>query len=205
MTRAFSWLLAACGAGVLAAAAAGCAADIRPDDFGEGGPSTGPLVPTGPVTTAENADGTRTTIVDATSASAWTHLDLDTGTEAAADGPWDLRFQRFHISANGGVTGPGGVEVAPLAGRAFDAVTATPVAGWLTDALDGDDENFIPDYAFSQGDGWYSYDFDRHTLTPRPLVWIVRSGSGAAFKLRIERYYDAAGTPGWILLRWGAL
>lgn len=204
MDRALSLFLAACGAGALAAGA-GCAGDIRPDDFGERGPSADPLVPTGPVTTADNADGTRTAIVDATSASAWTHLDLETGAEAAPDGPWDLRFQRFHISANGGVTGPGGVEVAPITGRAFDAVTAAPAAGWITDAPDGDDPNLDPDYALEQGDGWYSYDFDRHTLTPRPLVWLVRSAGGATYKLRIERYYDAAGTPGWILLRWGPL
>ncbi len=189
---------------LLAAWLAGCAGDIRPDDFGQEGPPPDALVPAGPVTTGRNADGTFTTIVDATAAAVWTHLDLETGAEAAA-GPWDLRFQRFHISANGGVSGPGGVEVAPIAGRAFDDVTAAPAAGWITDAPDGDDPNLDPDYALEQGDGWYSYDFERHTLTPRPLVWVVRSNGGATFKLRLERYYDAAGTPGWITLRWGPL
>lgn len=187
-------------AALAAAGALGCAGDIRPDDFGRSPPED-PLVPTGAVTTRQNADGTLTTIVDATSTSEWTHLDLETRAEAAA-GPWDLRFQRFHISANGGVTGPGGVEVVPIAGRVFDEIVAAPAEGWITDAPDGDDANLDPDYAFEQGDGWYSYDFERHTLTPRPLVWIVRSTGGATYKLRFERYYDDAGTPGWISFRW---
>src|SRR5262245_12063428 len=91
--------LAACLAGALA----GCAGDIRPDDFGQGGPPLDALAPTGPVTTGQNADGTFTTIINATSLSEWTHLDFETRAEAAAAGPWDLRCQRFHISANGGI------------------------------------------------------------------------------------------------------
>jgi hypothetical protein len=184
----------------LAAALAGCAGDIRPDDFGQSPPMDA-LVATGAVTTRQNPDGTFTTIIDATSLTQWTHLDFETRGEAAA-GPWDLRYQRFHISANGGITGSGGVEVVPISERLFDEVTAVPSTGWLTDAPDGEDANLDPDYAFEQGDGWYSYDFDKHTLTPRPLVWVVRSNGGGTFKLRFERYYDTAGTPGWISLRW---
>ena len=187
------------------AALAGCAADIRPDDFGQGGPLTEELTPTGPVTTGQNLDGTFTTIIDATSDKEWTYLDFDTRAETAADGPWDVRYQRFHISANGGVSGPGGVEVTAIADRTFGDVTSPPAAGWLTDAPDGDDVNFEPDYAFEQGDGWYSYSLSTHVLTPRPVVRVVRSPDGPTVKLRIERYYDGAGTPGWVKLRWAPL
>jgi hypothetical protein len=193
-------------AAAAAAALAGCAGDIRPADFGreyDAAPSDS-LTPTGPVTTGQNADGTFTTIIDATSLTAWTHLDFDTRAQAAETGPWDLRYQRFHISANGGVTGAGGVEVAAIADRTLAEVTAVPATGWITDAPDSDDPNMDPDYAFEQGDGWYAYDVTTHVLKPRPLVWVVR-GSGATIKLAIERYYDTAGTPGWITLRWAPL
>jgi hypothetical protein len=199
----FSALLAA------GAAHAGCADSIRPADFGitEDAPPSdaGTLVPTGPVTTGRNADGTFTTIVDATAAPAWTYLDFGTRAQASEAGPWDLRYQRFHISANGGVTGAGGVEVAPVAAGSLAEVTAVPAAGWITDAPDGDDANLEPDYAFEQGNGWYAYDIQTHVLKPRPLVWVVRTRGGAAIKLSIERYYDAVGTPGWITFRWGTL
>jgi len=187
-----------------AAALAGCAGDIRPADFGQSQPG-GELTPTGPVTTGQNEDLTFTTLVDATLEDAWTYVDFDARAQAAPDGPWELRFERFHISANGGISGPGGVEVAPISGRSLDEVRAEPAAGWLTDAPDGDDENSVPDYAFEQGDGWYLYDFDRHVLTPRKLVWVVRSPGGATIKLQIERYYDLAGTPAWFTLRWATL
>jgi hypothetical protein len=188
------------------AALAGCAGDIRPDDFGrtEDAAPSDALTPTGPVTTAQNADGTFTTIVDATSMEKWTHLDLETRAEAGEAGPWDLRFQRSHISANGGVTGTGGVEVVPLA-AAFAEVTAAPASGWITDAPDGDDANLDPDYAFAQGEGWYAYDVQTHVLRPRPLVWVVRSTDGGVIKLAIERYYDTVGTPAWITFRWAPL
>jgi hypothetical protein len=189
----------------LAGALAACAGDIRPSDFQLDGPPSDAFTPTGLVTTGQNADGTFTTIIDATSASEWTHVDFDARAAAEAGGPWEVRYQRFHISVNGGVTGPGGVEVVPITGRLFDEVTAAPAGGWLADAPDGDDPGFDPDYAFEQGDGWYTYDFDRHLLTPRPHVWVVRSPSGATVKIKIERYYDAAGTPGWVTLRWKPL
>lgn len=195
--RIASPIAAACAA----AALAGCAGDIRPADFGLTPPSDA-LTPTGPVTTGQNADGTLATLVDATSDAVWTYLDFDTRSATTPDGPWELRFLRFHVSVNGGVTGPGGVEVAPIAGRALDEVKTEPSAGWLTDAPDGDDPNLDPDYAFEQGDGWYAYNFDTHVLTPRKLVWALRSPAGATIKLQIESYYDPAGTPAWFLLRW---
>lgn len=200
-------LLAGSLAGSLAA---GCADSIRPD------PSTRPdaslvdsaidgVSPAGVVTTKQWPDGTLTTLVDATSLEAWIYVDFETRAEVAMTGPWDLRFQRFHISANGGVTGTGGVEVVPIADRTLAEVTALPDSGWITDAPDGDDGNLDPDYAFEQGDGWYSYDPQKHVLRPRSLVWVVKSNGGGTIKLAIERYYDPAGTPGWLAFHWAPL
>jgi hypothetical protein len=182
---------------------AGCFESIAPDR--PDASVAGDTAPAGPYTTTRNSDGTYTTVVDSTSATDWIHGDFETGAGMAASGPWDLRFQRFHISTNGGVSGTGGVEVVPVAGLAFADVTSPPASGWLSDAADGDDANMDPDYAFEQGDGWYAYDAMTHVLTPRPLVWIVKTNGGSTIKLEIERYYDDAGTAGWLTLHWSPL
>lgn len=193
---------------LIAALAGGCAASIQPDKPDASTIDAAPsdsLVPTGPVTTGDNGDGTFTTIVDATAVSAWTYLDFETKAQATETGPWDLRWQRFHISTNGGVSGTGGVEIAALAGTAFADVTTAPSTGWFADAPDGEDSNLDPDYAFEQGEGWYDYNPTTHVLTPKPIVWIVRTDGGGTIKLELQRYYDTAGTPGWMTFRWAPL
>jgi hypothetical protein len=183
-------------------ATAACAADIRPDSDVDAG--DGDAAPVGKVSTVRNADGTYTTRVDAMSLDAWTHVDVETGGESDAGGAWDFAAQRFHVKLNGGISGMAGVEVSPQ-GAALSDVNAVPVSGWITDAADGDDANEDPDYAFEQGDGWYAYDVTSHVLTPRPLVWVIRTGDDAVVKLAIEDYYDDAGTSGVFTLHWAPL
>lgn len=176
---------------IAALALPGCAEDIRPEPELDGGP-------VGKVSTVANADGTYTTRLDATLAEAWTHLDLATGVETEPSGSWDLAAQRFHLKlVDGG-------EVASLPGILAE-VTTIPTEGWLTDQPDGDDDNPDPDYAFEQGDGWYAYDVETHVLTPRPLVWVVRTGDATAVKVAIEDYYDDVGSSGVYTLRWAPL
>jgi hypothetical protein len=188
--------------------AAGCADKIgsaRPDAPPPTTTDDAPPVPAGKVTTTRDpATGTYTTVVDATSMTAWIHADFETGTEAIDTGPWDLRFQRTHISANGGVTGSGGVTVAPLTGTTFDAVTSAPATGYLSDTADTNGDG-RPEYVFEQGDGWYDYNVDTHVLTPKPIVWVLRTDAGATRKLEIMKYYDPAGTSAWFTLHWGPL
>jgi len=182
----------------LAHLATGCA-----DDIAHASPDAG--LPAGKVATTRNAaDGTYTTVVDSTSMTDWIYADFETGGEVLATAPWDLRFQRFHISTNGGASGGGGVEVAAIAGASFAAVTAAPTSGFLADAADGNGDG-MPDYAFEQGDGWYDYDPATHLLSPKPIVWAVKTDGGAMLKLEIVKYYDAAGTSGWFQLHWGPL
>jgi hypothetical protein len=185
---------------LLIAAPAGCA-----DPIGSASPDAGaPDAPLGRVHTTRGADGTYTTLVDATSSSDWTFADFETGGEAATTAPWDLRFQRFHISTNGGVSGGGGVAVAPITGSTFAAVTAAPASGFVSDGADGNGDG-MPDYALERGDGWYGYDDGTHLLTPRPIVWVVKTAGGAMLKLEILDYYDDAGTSGWFTLHWAPL
>jgi hypothetical protein len=186
-------------------ATAGCFESIVPETPDAGEQPTGDAAVSGKHTTTKNLDGTYTTLVDATSMTEWTHGDFETGAEVMAAGPWDLRFQRFHISTNGGSSGSGGVEVAAVSGVAFAQMTSMPATGWISDAPDGDDTNMDPDYAFEQGDGWYDYDATTHKLTPKPIVWAIKTNGGAGIKLEIVTYYDAAGTAGWLQLHWAAL
>jgi hypothetical protein len=178
-----------------------CAADIRPPAEVDATPDDD-AGPSGPVQTVRNPDGSYTTRLDATAADAWRRVDLETGTEAATG--WELGGQRFHLMLNGGVSGDAGVEIAPAAGG-FGDVTAAPTTGWITDAADGDDPNLDPDYAFEQGDGWYAYDVQTHVLTPRPIVWVVRTSEDQMIKMMIEAYYDDAGTAAHFRLRWAPL
>lgn len=161
----------------------------------------------GPFATTANEDGSYTTVVDAQSTDTWLHGDFETRTAMDETGPWDLRFQRFHLSANGGVSGSRGVEVIPLRDVEFDAIVAAPSTGWITDEADGPDDNAEPDYAFeTEANRWYDYDADAHVLTPAPIVWVVRTAdSSSVIKLEIERYYDDVGTAAVFTLHWAPL
>jgi hypothetical protein len=184
-------------------ALAGCAESIRPDR-----PDGGPTVDAtfiGPFGTVTNPDGTFTTRVDASSTEAWLYGDFETTAAVTEADAWDLRFQRFHISTNGGISGTGGVEVIALTGVPFEALFTPPASGYVSDAPDGDDANMEPDYAFEQGEGWYAYDQETHVLTPRPLVWVVKTAGGSTIKLELLGYYDDAGTAGFLTFRWAPL
>lgn len=186
----------------LAACAPSIAPDVEPDAMVVDG-----SFPAGPFATLLGSDGSSTTRVDATALDTWVYGDFESGTATDEAGPWDLRFQRFHLSANGGISGGGGVTVAAVPGVRFSDMTIVPPdAVFASDAADGDDANPDPDYVFEQGEGWYDYEPGTHVLTPKPLVWLVRTANGeSTLKLEITNYYDDAGTPAVFTLRWGRL
>jgi hypothetical protein len=164
-----------------------------------GGPNVGHV---------DEGDGIVSTRVDATSETDWVYLrlsdgrQLEVGDPLAEDAGWDLGFQRFHIKLAGGISGSAGVEAAPIEGARLEDVDAAPAEGWITDAPDGDDDNEDPDYALRD---WYAYDVMTHVLTPRDVVWAIRTGDGEVYELRIEGYYDDAGTSGHLRFRWGRI
>lgn len=101
---------------------------------------------------------------------------------------------------NGGIRGAGGGAAARLPGRSFAEVSEPPEAGWIVDAPDSDgDSDEGPDTAFNGGEGgmndWYDYDPTTHRLSPRDVVFVVRSAQGNFYELQIVDCYDAAGTP----------
>jgi hypothetical protein len=186
----------------------GCADDISPaggPDAGEPAPGDPDAGPPPPVDTVRDPDGSYVTRIDSTSYDLWRYVDLETGKEVAADGPWDLATQRYHVQLNGGVSGRAGAELVAIPDVGFDSVTAAPATGWITDAADGDDDNLLPDLAFEQGKGWYQYLAASHVLEPWPIVWVVRTGDDTVVKLVFESYYDDAGTAGHLRLRWKPL
>lgn len=183
-----------------------CAGDLD-DEFGGDAvepPAEGRV---GAHSTSEPREGGgQLTTIDASDEVLWVYFDLETGTELEVDDPaqdprWDLAFRRFHIATNGGVSGNAGSEVALLS-EAFDDVTAIPDTELVVDEADGDDDNEDPDYAFRD---WYDYNFMTHVLTPQPQTYVVLTGSGNAFKVALDRYYDEAGTSGFPTLAWDAL
>lgn len=184
---------------LLALGAGGCAPDLREDYPFDGQVSAGPLVE---VTSQE--DGSQVALIDATNKSSTVYFDIDEGREMKADeafdtNGWDLSFQRFTISMNGGGGNPTGeVRVAVLVGQDWDALEVAPAAGYQQDAS-------APVFNGVEG-GWYGYDLGQHRLNPREeLLYVVRSSAGRYFKLRMLSYYDSAGTPARLSFRYQAL
>lgn len=175
---------------------------------------TGGDLPAEPVVTEELGDGVHETIVDATDEAAWVHFDFESRAHVEPATPeddptWDLGFLRFNIKSNGGTSGSGGGAVAILEGTSFEAVTAAPQGGWLTDTATGPgmggspSANTSPGYVF---DNWFAYDISTHTLQPAAgRVYVVRTPEGNFFKMEMLGYYDEAGTPSFVSFRWAAL
>ena len=138
----------------------------------------------------------RTITIDASSG--WAFIALgDQARKVTVDDPatsteWDMAFFATSVMLNGGDAGPGGVvaycvcenadltdqQVGELTAEdalaAFEAVTAdhipTDASAWETDAL-------VPALQ-----GWYTYDFQTHTVTPKPSrVWKLRLANGQSY------------------------
>ncbi|HEX6240905.1 MAG TPA: HmuY family protein, partial [Polyangiales bacterium] len=135
------------------------------------------------------------------------YFDLDTGSKVSEDQGWDLSFKRFHIQLNGGVSGSGGVQALVLEGREFDALEEAPLEGFSSDEPDADaDNDSDPDNVFCNGESdWYEYDVGDHTLTSRQLTYVIASDQQKLYKLVLDGYYDAAGSPAQISFRWARL
>jgi hypothetical protein len=203
------------GFALLAISVVACAPALEPRDDQSGDPrdaggrqrDAGASEVIGKFSHHELADGALDTVVDATLDSEWQYLDLDTRTADDDEARWDLGFSRFRIRVNGGAGGPGGVEVAALADADFDALERAPDQGFAPARPDGDeDEDSEPDTVFNSGpEDWYAYDVMKHTLSPLPIVYAIASSEQRFYKLRIDGYYDDAGTPGFLRFRWAAI
>lgn len=147
----------------------------------------------------EDEEGTRSTGIDATDYEVWHHFDLETGEVVSADDErWDIAIQRFQIKLNGGVSGDGNVDAAPIEDVSYEDVTAAPESGYVTDEPDADEDG-NPEYALG---GWYNYDVSTHILTPAAVVYVIRSVEANPHRFEVLDYYDDAGTSGHMSFRW---
>lgn len=162
---------------------------------------------TGKIVHAARSGGGLTTVVNAVEESEWQYLDLDTALSDDQEDVWDLAFSRFRFRINGGISGPGAVQVAVLEAEPFDDVETAPDEHWSPERADSEgdtgDADSEPDNVFNAGEeDWYDYNLMNHTLTPKDITYVVASTDERFYKLRIESYYDSAGTDGYMRFDW---
>jgi len=104
---------------------------------------------------------------------------------------WDLAFKRYVIFTNGGDGGIGQGAATHVA-TPFDSVTAADAIGMATESFFDANCNGKTDSlgglvtTFSD---WYSYDQATNRLSPQPLTYVVRGGTGQLYKVAIQTYY----------------
>lgn len=199
MSERRGWARLAGGTALGSLLLAGCWPDIRGKNYeawDEEGAEQAPKIVNEP-----GPDGVTATTVDSTDANAWLYVDLDEDMLEVSEGDqgWDLGFSRQRVKLNGGVSGEAGVEVAIVEADSLKEVTEPPATGFVTDLVDDDDENAEPEYAF---DAWFDYDSTSHVLTPKPLVFVVRTTEEQYVAIEILSYYDEAGSSGLFSLEW---
>ncbi len=142
-------------------------------------------------------EGPQLRTVDASDPLEWRFFSLGRGSvvENPVGAEWDLAFRRFQIIVNGGGGFPGNAGVQALAEADFDAVTLLPSRGYEQARVPGDSIN-------PALDRWYDYSFFSHLLTPRPVVYGVRTAAGEHAKLELLGYYCPGPQPGCITFRY---
>lgn len=145
----------------------------------------------------ERWTGPRLYTVDATDDGAWRFFDFSRGTVVDRPGPleWDLAFRRHEILVNGGAGFPGRGGARAIEGVSFDRVGSVPADGYEVTASGRDSTN-------PALERWYDYGFTTHLLTPRPIVYAVRTADGRYAKLRIVSYYCPGARAGCVTFRY---
>ncbi|MES2743878.1 MAG: HmuY family protein [Bdellovibrionota bacterium] len=130
--------------------------------------------------------------IDATSKTAWTHFDLDSGKVVAeTDVSWDLAFKRTSIKMNSNV------KAQVLRDTAFEAVAAAPAGAYTADApvVGGPETDGL---FFHTPSPWYEYNMETHVISPRNSIYVVKSNGGHDVKVQIVDYYNADRLPAFI-------
>lgn len=169
-----------------------CAPDLRDDH-----PFDGALPAGNYLENEAQGDGTTLSTIDATNKESFVYVDLDTASVVGVGDGWDLSFQRFKISANGGSSGLGTVRVAVVKDGDFAAMKEPPTDGF---AQDGSDTVFN-----AVEGGWYVYDLGKHRLVTREDLFYVVETDAAFYKLKMKSYYDPAGTAARMQFWWAKL
>ncbi len=170
---------------------------------------------TGACTTA--AGSGLTTVVRATSTKEWTHCNMELGIGTSGT-DWDLRFRRYQVATNSGVSGEGSGGACNTGLTDLNAVTSV---GQFTSPTAGECPNFLVDTDLTVADGeasssgfpgssvmvdWYTYNTTTHVLESNNLIYIIRLRNGTDYiAIQFTDYYSDAGTSGYPTFRWKRL
>lgn len=158
-------------------------------------PPTWPATSPRPVEPGEALVGPAVYTVDASEPGRWRFFDFSRGSVVEGPGPraWDLAFRRNEVVVNGGeLPGEGG---AARVDGPFDAVESLPADGYEGSVVRRDTTS----PAF---DAWYDYGFTTHLLTPKPVVWAIRTADGRYAKMEILGYYGPGARAGYLTFRY---
>ena len=140
---------------------------------------------------------TATLEVDASASDAWRYVSLRGDgvvevTEAATDAAWDLGLSRTRLRTNGGTSGEGLGAAAESAATAIGDLTSAPESGWETDVDSlAEGPPGSPTYSGNPAlAGWYDYDPATHAVSPRAVVFALRSADGHLAKVQITSWAD---------------
>ena len=159
----------------------GCAKSLAPDPVADTAASVQQVV----------VDGVVELLLDATDEYAWVPYSF---ADAAVvdEGLEHVRFQRYRVAL------AEGTSVARLPGADLDEPIDLGALEWLSDAAAPVEDE---DYAMFE---WYAYDHASHTLAPKDERYVFRLSEGAEgyVVLVFDDYYDDAGTPARLSMRW---
>lgn len=142
----------------------------------------------------ERAVEVRVLDVDASIADAWTYLSLRDGAivevlDPATDGSWDVGISGTRLRTNGGTSGAGQGAAVETAATSIASLGEPPADGWTEDEMMSEGPPGSPAYSGNPVlASWYDYDPARHSVTPRPVVFAVRTADGHPAALRVIGY-----------------
>ncbi len=160
-------------------------------------PETWPPSPVAADPPAEPLSGPQLRTVDASDAGVWRYFSFERGSviEAPARDEWDLAFRRFQMIVNGGEGFAGEGGALALDGVEFGSVGSLPVEGYVPSEIRSDSSHTVLR-------SWYEYSFLSHLLTPRPVVYAIRTAGGRHVKLEFLGYYCPGPIPGCLTFRY---
>ncbi len=90
---------------------------------------------------------------------------------------WDIAFYRTTLYANHGEYGPGNGGLTIVSNTDFTLLEEAPETGYV-DVLAGSQSS------------WYNYNFENHTISPKPgVVVVIKCADGKYAKMQILSYY----------------
>jgi hypothetical protein len=134
----------------------------------------------------------------------WAYVSLRDGGEVFpandGEGSWDVAFQRTKVQTNSGTSGEGmgGALVTEASG--LEALLEVPEGEFVEDEMvpvpgpPGSGE-------FSGNpllNAWYDYDPSSHAVTPKPLVYVIRTADGHYAKLAFLSYGSGTVEVAWM-------